>query len=173
MKNPILRKLTLVFLTSIIFITYANAQGIYVDFNTIPQTGTVLVYSHQDDDLIWMLPWWNITDKFIEGAMPPTPMFYNTIHDQQSYLDNNGYNIDYESNWITPWAPITDLEYIEYYWNNAPGYEYLALDHLEERLADDETPLSRTELNKMKAKLEQFIASPDVSRIITHDNWGE
>ena len=25
----------------------------------------------------------------------------------------------------------------------------------------------------MKAKLEQYIASPDVSRIITHNNWGE
>ena len=33
--------------------------------------------------------------------------------------------------------------------------------------------LVRKEINRIKSKLEQYIASPDVSRIITHNNWGE
>ena len=150
-----------------------KGQGTYVDFNSIPKTGTILIYTHQDDDLIWMLPFWNITEKFIGGAMPATPDFRLIVRDQQIFLNNNGYNIQYESNWITPWTDITDIEYSEYYWWNNPSYYYLSVDHLETRMANDNTPLSTAEINKIKAKLEQYIASTDMTRVITHNNWGE
>ena len=144
-----------------------------IDFNSIPKSGTILIYSHLDDDLIWMLPFWKITEKFIGGAMPTTPSYNTIIQQQQVFLNNNGYNIDYESNWFTPWDPITDREYTQYYWNDNPDYSYLVLDHLETRLYNNPEEMSRYEINKMKAKLEQFIASTNMSRVITHNNWGE
>jgi len=150
-----------------------NPIGIQVNFSTIPKDGTALIYSHLDDDLIWMLPFWNISEKFIEGAMPSTPIYNKIIYEQQVYLNNNGYSINYESNWITPWTSITDEEYTEYYLGDNPAYSYLAFDHLETRLYDNPNEMSRSEIDKIKAKLEQYIASPNVSRVITHNNWGE
>lgn len=149
-----------------------SGQGIYIDLNSIPKAGTTLIYAHQDDDLIWMLPWWNVTEKFIGGAMPPTSRSRTLVHQQQQYMDSNGYGIDYEHNWITPWADITDNEYSKYYWSRDPEYNYLALDHLEAH-SDLLAPMSVEEVNKLKAKIEQYIASPSVSRIITHNIWGE
>jgi hypothetical protein len=151
----------------------AFAQGTQVDFSTIPKSGTILVYSHMDDDLIWMLPFWNKTEKFIGGAMPASPSYRTIISQQQAFLDNNGYNIDYQSNWYTPWDDVTDSEYTEYYWGANTSYYYLLNDHLETRLYNNPTELSRYEINKIKAKLEQYFADPSMSRVISHNNWGE
>lgn len=151
----------------------AFAQGTEVDFNTIPKSGTILVYSHMDDDLIWMLPFWNKTEKFIGGAMPATPSYRTIISQQQTFLDNNGYNIAYQSNWYTPWDDVTDSEYTEYYWGANTSYYYLLNDHLETRLYSNPVEMSRYEINKIKAKLEQYFADPSMSRVITHNNWGE
>jgi hypothetical protein len=46
-----------------------------------------------DDDLIWMLPFWEITENFIGGAMPATPTFEKLVREQQIFLNNNGHNI--------------------------------------------------------------------------------
>jgi hypothetical protein len=148
-------------------------QAIYVDLNSIPKAGTALIYSHQDDDVIWMLPFWKVTEEFIGGAMPPTPRSRTLVQEQQVYMDNNGYGIDYLNNWKTPWGDISDDEYNQYYWIANPDYDYLQIDHLVTRLGPDMTPLPISELNKLKAKIEQYIASPSVSRIITHNIWGE
>jgi len=150
-----------------------NTGSIFVNFSTIPKSGTVLIYGHQDDDLIWMQPWWNISEKFIGAINPSTPTYTKLIKEQQTYLDNNGYNIDFESNWLTPWLDVTDEEYAQYYWEDNPQYAYLANDHLVAFWDDNNTALVRNEINKIKAKIEQYIASPTVSRIITHNNWGE
>ena len=152
---------------------HVNSQSNYISFNSIPKRGTILIYAHLDDDLIWMLPFWRITEKFIGGAMPTTPRYNTIIHQQQMFLDQNGYDIDYESNWYTPWDPITDREYSRYYSADDPEYSYLVLDHLETRLWNNPTEMSRYEINKIKAKLEQFFASPDMSRAVTHNNWEE
>jgi len=149
------------------------AQGTQVDFSTIPKSGTALIYSHMDDDLIWMLPFWQITEKFIGGAMPASPSYRTIINQQQAFLDNNGYNISYQSNWYTPWDDITDTEYTQYYLGANPAYDYLLNDHLETRLYNNYTELSRFEINKIKAKLEQYFADPSMRRVITHNNWGE
>ena len=151
----------------------AFAQGTQVDFNTIPKSGTILIYAHMDDDAIWMLPFWTKTETFIGGAMPATPSYRTIISQQQTFLNNNGYNISYESNWYTPWDDITDIEYSQYYLGANTSYNYLVNDHLETRLGSSTVTMSTYEINKIKAKIEQYIASPSVSRIITHNNWGE
>lgn len=150
--------------------SYAFSQSNLVDFNTIPSTGTIMVFAHQDDDAIWMLPWWNITQKFICAAMPSTPTFKATIDDLQVFLDNNGYGIDYKSNWIHPWTDITQEEYVNYYWKHDDiNYGYLVNDHL----IFEDYAFTRTEINKIKAKIELHIADSTTKRIITHNNWGE
>jgi hypothetical protein len=150
----------------------SSGQGIPVDFNSIPKSGTALIYCHQDDDLIWMLPFWNISETFICAAMPTTPRFRQIIHNQQIYLDYYGYHIDYESNYIHPWGEIENEEYQYYYWSSHdPDYAYIGIDHLLATWVNNET--DRKEINRIKAKIEQYIASPDLSRIITHNNWGE
>ena len=172
MKLAVIKSL-IVFSLFILGINAVHSQGTQIDFNTIPKRGTILIYAHMDDDLIWMLPFWKISEKFIGGAMPATPSYRTIVSQQQVYLNNNGYNINYESNWITPWSSITDREYTEYYWGANPSYSYLAADHLESRLFSDQTVMPVSEINKIKARLEQYLASPGVSRIITHNNWGE
>lgn len=150
-----------------------HSQGTEVPFSSIPRNGTILINSHMDDDAIWMLPFWGKTEKFICGAMPATPAFRAIISEQQVFINNNNYNIDYLGNWYTPWDDITDREYMEYYLGDEPDYQYLRDDHLEARLWNNPTPLSRQEINKLKAKIEQYIADPSTRRIITHNNWGE
>jgi len=151
----------------------AFSQGTLVDFNTIPKSGTILINSHMDDDAIWMLPFWEKTEKFICGAMPATPAFRTIISQQQTFMNSNNYPIDYLGNWYTPWDDITNMEYSRYYLGDDPSYRYLLDDHLEARLYNNYTPLSRAEINKIKAKLEQYFADPSMRRAITHNNWGE
>jgi hypothetical protein len=43
--------------------------------------------------------------------MPKTPSFQTIINQQQTFINNNGYNINYASNWLTPWGSITQQEY--------------------------------------------------------------
>ncbi len=165
--------IALTFLVLHLGLVKLSAQPNVIDFESIPKYGTILVYSHLDDDLIWMLPFWKITEKFIGGAMPTAPRYNTIIHQQQIYLDNHGYDIDYEENWITPWDPISDSEYTEYYWANNPSYSYLVANHIEYRSHLDRVQMPTREINKVKAKLEQYFADPDMERVVTHNNWGE
>ena len=105
--------------------------------------------------------------------MPATPRYNTIIHQQQIFLDNNNYDIDYESNWITPWSQITDSEYSGYYLRRDQSYSYLLADHIESRLWSDKEPMSDHEVNKVKAKLEQYFANPEMRRVVTHNVWGE
>ncbi len=156
-----------------LFLFSVEAFSQEVDFSTIPQTGTIMVFSHQDDDFIWMLPFWTKCEKFICGAMPATSVYEEAIHAQQLFLNDNGYNIQYEVNWNHPWDNISQLEYNRYYWNNDPAYSYLANDHLIALWDKTNSSLTRNEINRIKAKIEPYIASAGTARIITHNNWGE
>lgn len=122
-----------------------SARCTRIEFNSIPEDGTILVYPHMDDHLIRMLPFRKITEKLIGCAMPARPSYRTIISQQQTCLDNNGFNIDYESNWLTPWSDVTDREYTEQYRGNNPSYSYLVNDHPETRLFNNPTELSKHE----------------------------
>lgn len=155
-----------------IFIFHSYAQE-YVDFATIPKAGTIMVFAHQDDDFIWMLPFWSKCEKFICGGMPPTPVYETAIQNQQAFLNSNGYNIEYESNWVHPWDNIAHEAYMRYYLNDDPSYNYIANDHLTAFWDNNNALLTRKEVNKIKSKIEPHIASAGTSRIIAHNIWGE
>jgi hypothetical protein len=165
------------YLFGILFIFFFSWQAYsqtLVDFSTIPKKGTIMIFAHQDDDLIWFLPFWDKCEKFILGAVPSTSTFEEMISKQQTYLNSNNTGIDYESNWIHPWSNIPHQSFIDYYWNNNQSYNYLANDHLT-AFWNDVSPytLTRNEINKIKAKIEPYIADTNTKRIITHNNWGE
>lgn len=167
-----MKTLLFAFIFSYIFILPTYSQEVY--FSSIPKEGTIIVFAHQDDDFLWWLPFWSKCEKFICGAMPADPFFETAIHNQQIFLDTNNYDINYESNWIHPFADITHQEYFEYYWHSNQAYNYLANDHIIDLFDYDyDSVTSRIEINKMKAKLEFYIADPNTSRIITHNSWGE
>ena len=152
---------------------HALAQTL-VDFNTIPEEGTIMFFAHQDDDFLWMLPFWDKCEKFICGAYPATYVFESCIQNQQNFLNSNGYNIDYEANWEHPWETITHQACTQYYWyNDSITYGYLVNDHLKATWSDNDYVTKRREINKIKAKIEPYIADPSTQRIITHNNWGE
>jgi|WetSurMetagenome_2_1015567.scaffolds.fasta_scaffold00011_27 hypothetical protein len=166
----------LLFGISLLFISSLTVIGqpILQEFSTITKNGTILIYAHQDDDLIWMLPWWQKSEKFIEGSHPTTwHRRQDLIPQQQAFLDNGGYNVEYQDNWIAPWPDITPEEYDAYYNNVNHAYDYIGLDHIEPRLYSNEEPVSRNDINKIKAKIEPYIADPAVERIISHNCWGE
>jgi hypothetical protein len=170
------KRITLHIFLHLVFITMfvnASAQGTLVDFNSIPKSGTALVMAHMDDELIWMLPWWRKVEKFVEGAMPSDPRFLTIVDQAQDYIDSKGYGIQYKPNWVWPWGQVTNKEYSDYYWDNLSGAQYLAVDHLIAYWDNNDDQLVRTEVNRIKAKIEQYIATPAVSRIVTHNNWGE
>lgn len=149
----------------------------FVDFNSIPKTGTVMVMAHQDDDIIFMLPFMFKSEKFILGTFPSTSEYKLMIHNQQIYLDtnsNSSYKINYESNWVCPWDDISPEEYRNYYLTYStykPYYDYLAADHI--NTSQDYVRDNRSEVVRMKAKLEPYIADVKTSRVITMDIWGE
>ncbi|MBP1664193.1 MAG: calx-beta domain protein, partial [Bacteroidetes bacterium] len=151
-------------------LVYTQDQGTLVDFSTIPSAGTIMIFGHQDDDAIFMLPWWDKTQKFICGAMPSTPTYKATIDELQDSLNINAYGINYKGNWFHPWADITQQEYVNYYWlRDTVNYGYLANDHLVHEVYS----YTRPEINKIKAKIEKYIADSTTKRIISNNNWGE
>jgi hypothetical protein len=152
---------------------HALAQTL-VDFNTIPEEGTIMIFAHQDDDFIWMLPFWDKCEKFICGAYPATYVFESCIQNQQNFLNNNGYGIDYEANWKHPWETITHQEFTGFYWyGDTITNNYLVHDHLRPFWDENDNNKKDVEINKIKAKIEPYIADPSTQRIITHNNWGE
>ena len=161
------------FVTLWVLFNISSFAQLEVPFSSIPKEGTVLIFSHMDDDMIWMLPWWSKSEKFIGGAVPSALVYETIVSKQQEYLDANGYNIDYESNWLNPWGKVTIEEYDSYYWGRDAAYSYMANEFLLCDWDDDNSVTVRTEVNRIKSKLEQYIANPEVSRIITHNNWGE
>jgi hypothetical protein len=172
MKPSLMRKaIALIF--SVLFYYTVSGQGTLIDFNTIPKSGTALMLCHMDDDVIWMLPWWKITEKFISAVMPSTPTYQTVVDQQQSYMDAHGYNIDYKSNWIVPWGSLTMKQYSDYYWDFLPEADSIGRDHILYQWDENDTQTTRKEVNWIKAKIEQYIASPTISRVITHNNWGE
>lgn len=126
------------------------------------------MFGHQDDDAIWMWPWWTKAEKFYLSMMPSTPSYNRLVNDIQNCLNTKGYKVDYAGNWISIWPEMTDDEY-----RNWPSNTNVYDSHILCSWDDNETETTRHEIIKVIIKLEPYIADQAVKRIVTHNNWGE
>ena len=107
---------------------------------------TLVVFAHQDDDLLWMLPFWPVAQKFLLAAYPAAPMFDALIKSFPPRL-----------NYPARWTPI---------WNSVDN------DIWAEIFTDRCKRAPIVTLASVKAHLRPFFAPP-IRRVVTHNNWGE
>ncbi len=110
-----------------------------------PVGETIIIFAHQDDDLLWMLPFWKESDKFILAALPTTPSHMNVVNQHPDY---------YKNNWVPVWGQVSIEEYKNFWLN---------------------TELRKTKItyNNIKTKLRPYFLDENIKKVITHNNWGE
>lgn len=118
--------------------------------NMFADGGTIMIFAHQDDDLIWMLPIGQYTSKFIYVAFPSN-QHYQEIVDKISA----NYYSPYKSRWEHPMGYESDFALYISKWIT-PG-----------------TERKNITVESIKSKIRPYIADPNTKRIMTHNNWGE
>ena len=107
---------------------------------------TLLVFAHQDDDLLWMLPFWPSASQFLLSAYPASPLFERLV---QSFPPE----LRYRERWTPIWSTVDDDIWADVFTDRCKR-----------------API--VNLATITAHLRPFIASP-VKRVVTHNNWGE
>ncbi len=146
------------------FVQYDGALGFYenvkitlgarvnVQDNVLPTEfsdgGTLLVFAHQDDDVLWMFPFWGVAQKFILSAMPATPLHVNIVNKTPS-------TYAYSAKWLKLYGTMDVGTYIATYKKNLVSRQAL---------------ISEAALEMMLAP---YISAATTKRIVTHNNWGE
>jgi hypothetical protein len=107
---------------------------------------TLVVFAHQDDDLLWMLPFWPKAAKFLLAAYPATSQFKDVI-------DSFPPGLDYRPRWVPIWSTVDNDIWAEVFTDRCIRAPIVTLASL-------------------KAHLRPYFAPP-IRRVVTHDNWGE
>jgi hypothetical protein len=107
---------------------------------------TLVVFAHQDDDLLWMMPFWPVATKFVLAAYPAPHIF-------ERLVQNFPKDLDYARRWFPAWGTIDDDVYAEIFTDKCKRAPII-------------------NLQTVKAHLRPFF-SADIRRIVTHNNWGE
>jgi hypothetical protein len=106
---------------------------------------TLVVFAHQDDDLLWMLPLWGYASQFLLAAYPIAPAYQRVIDEHAP---------GYRSRWSSLWGQISEKVLSEVYFEPCVR----------------EGIVSEAELTR---RLEPHIKAAHVARIVTHNPWGE
>jgi hypothetical protein len=107
---------------------------------------TVVVFAHQDDDLIYMLPFWPVASKFLLAAYPAAPVFQDLVQSFPAELS-------YHGRWTPIWGAVdNDVWAVVFtdFCKRAPIVNVATI----------------------KAHLRPYLVPP-IKRVITHNNWGE
>lgn len=107
---------------------------------------TVVVFAHQDDDLLWMLPFWPEAHAFLLSAYPAFAQFKDLI---QSFPPG----LRYAQRWEPIWGFTGADEFAVTFTDKCSRERIVYLDSIKERL--------RPYLKE------------GVRRVVTHNNWGE
>jgi len=107
---------------------------------------TVLVFAHQDDDLLWMLPFWPIARKFLLAAYPAFP-----------HMQDLALSLPPKPYYGQRWEPIWGLQ----------DANVFAVTFTDKCLRDKIVHLA-----SIKEHLRPYLQQ-DVKRVVTHNNWGE
>jgi hypothetical protein len=107
---------------------------------------TLIIFAHQDDDLLWMMPFWPVAARFLLAGYPAAPVFEDLV---QSFPPDLNYR--------ARWTPI---------WNSVDN------DIWAEVFTDPCKRAPIMNVATIKAHLRPFFAPP-IKRVVTHNNWGE
>jgi hypothetical protein len=107
---------------------------------------TLVVFAHQDDDLLWMLPFWPVADRLLLAAYPAAPIFEEMVKSFPSRLK-------YHARWTPIWNSVDDDIWAEVFTDRCKR-----------------API--VNLATVKSHLRPFLG-PTIRRIVTHNNWGE
>ena len=107
---------------------------------------TLVVFAHQDDDLLWMLPFWSVADRFLLAAYPAAPIFEEMVKSFPSRLK-------YHARWTPIWSSVDDDIWAEVFTDRCKRAPIVSLA-------------------TVKSHLRPFLG-PTIRRIVTHNNWGE
>jgi hypothetical protein len=121
-------------------------QGSQLSVAEFSDGQTLLVFAHQDDDLLWMLPFWPVTAKFLLAAYPAAPIFEELVESLPARLK-------YAERWTPIWNKVNNDIWVEIFTESCKR-------------------ASIVNLATVKAQLRPFFAPP-VKRVVTHNNWGE
>ena len=111
--------------------------------------GTVIVFAHQDDDLLWMYPFWGPGTPLIRGAYLSAYPISPDLQQVVSALP---------AAYVAVWASLFGA-------TDAETFHSVYL-----------VPCKREKIvtiDAVKALLRPRLADPAVTRIVTHNNWGE
>ena len=107
---------------------------------------TLVVFAHQDDDLLWMLPFWPVASKFLLAAYPAAPVFQDLV---QSFPTE----LNYRMRWTPIWGSVDNDIWAEVFTDFCKRAPII-------------------NLATIKAHLRPYFTLP-IKRVITHNNWGE
>jgi hypothetical protein len=107
---------------------------------------TLIVFAHQDDDLLWMMPFWPTAKKFLLSGYPPSPVF-------QQLVSSFPAEVNYASRWTPVWGTVDNDVFAEIFTDRCKR-----------------APIVNVET--VKAHLRPFFTH-DIRRVVTHNNWGE
>jgi hypothetical protein len=107
---------------------------------------TLVVFAHQDDDLLWMMPFWPSSATFVLAAYPASPVFERLVRSFPPELN-------YADRWSPAWGTIDD-------------------DAFAETFTDKCKRAPIVNLATITARLRPYFTA-GVRRVVTHNNWGE
>lgn len=110
------------------------------------QTGTQLVFAHQDDDILWMLPFLTLADQYLLSAAPSAPMFEEVVGHYPASLG-------YQERWHPIWGTV-DSDIWASIFTDACARE------------------STVTVAGIKEHLRPYLQA-GTKRVVTHNNWGE
>lgn len=107
---------------------------------------TLVVFAHQDDDLLWMMPFWPVTSKFLLAGYPAAPIFEDLTTSLPPQLN-------YHVRWTPIWGTVDNDIWADIFTDRCKR-----------------API--VNLATLKSHLRPYLTS-SIKRIITHNNWGE
>ena len=107
---------------------------------------TLVVFAHQDDDLLWMMPFWPVAARFLLAAYPAAPVF-------EDLVENLPPELSYRPRWTPIWGSVDNDIWADVFTDRCKRAPIVSVATI-------------------KAHLRPFF-TPSIKRVITHNNWGE
>lgn len=109
---------------------------------------TLMIFAHQDDDLLWMQPLMEHSATLLLAVSPPAPAHRRVVARHPAW---------YQARWSSVFAATgTDQEWIDTF-------------GLRDRCERDQ----EWNPTRIAEAIESWVADPRFRRILTHNNWGE